>query len=61
MKHTVKIRVELTPDEVADVLRKHFVGTFTDMVVVRTGHGDTWNEGAIIEWNEEANEQHNRT
>ena len=61
MKHTVKIRVVLPPNDVADLLRKHFAGPFADMAVVRTRHGDTWNEGAIIEWNEEANEQHNRT
>ena len=54
MKRTVKIRIELTPDVVAYLLRKHFAGRFSDMAVVRTGHGDTWNEGAIIEWNQEA-------
>ena len=59
MKHTVKIRVELTPDDVADFLRKHFAGPFSNIAVVRTGHGDMWNEGAIIEWNEEAKDNAN--
>ena len=59
MKRTIRTRIELTPDEVADILRKHFGAPDAGIAIVRTAYGDTWNEGAIIEWNEEAKDKAN--